>query len=85
MTETQKVQNGFKFDRSLFHKLSLLPFFAFVGLGADSVSSSCYGPEEAFLSLGPYTHLSVFVGLMAILTIWMVVCGWLALKLFRWR
>lgn len=72
MTETQKVHNGFKFDRSLFHKLSLLPFFAFVGLGADSVSSSCYGPEEAFLSLGPYTHLSVFVGLMAIITIWVI-------------
>lgn len=59
-----------KFFRLLFHKTSLIPFFAFIGLGADSISSSCYGPEEAFLSLGTYHHLIIFVGLMAIITIW---------------
>ncbi len=37
-------------DTSLFHKLSLIAFFAWVGLGADGLSSSCYGPEEAFLA-----------------------------------
>ncbi len=60
------------FFQNLFHKTSLIPFFAFIGLGADSISSSCYGPEEAFLSLGPYHHLIVFVGLMAIITIWTI-------------
>ena len=41
-------------DQSVFHHLSLIAFFAWVGLGADGLSSSCYGPEEAFLALqGP--------------------------------
>ena len=57
------------FGKAFFHNTSLIPFFAFVGLGADSISSSCYGPEEAFLSLNGYYHLIVFVGLLAILTI----------------
>ena len=37
-------------DTSIFHKLALIAFFAWVGLGADGLSSSCYGPEEAFLA-----------------------------------
>ncbi len=28
-------------DPSVFHKLSLIAFFAWVGLGADGLSSSC--------------------------------------------
>ena len=39
-------------DRRLFHRLSLIPFLAWVGLGADGLSSSAYGPEEAFRALG---------------------------------
>lgn len=39
-------------DTSMFHKLTLVAFFAWVGLGADGLSSSCYGPEEAFRALG---------------------------------
>ena len=35
----------------------------------DGLSSSCYGPEEAFRTLGQYPHLSVFVALAAVLTI----------------
>ena len=31
-----------------FHKLSLIAFLAWVGLGADGLSSSAYGPEETF-------------------------------------
>ena len=56
-------------DTSLFHKLSLIAFFAWVGLGADGLSSSCYGPEETFLALGTHLHLSVFVALMSGLTV----------------
>ncbi len=56
-------------DTSLFHKLSLIAFFAWVGLGADGLSSSCYGPEEAFLALGTHLHLSIFVALMSGLTV----------------
>ena len=38
-------------DTSVFHKLTLVAFFAWVGLGADGLSSSCYGPEEAFRAM----------------------------------
>src|SRR5689334_12204261 len=37
-------------DESLFKHLSLIAFLAWVGLGADGLSSSCYGPAEAFRS-----------------------------------
>lgn len=56
-------------DQSVFHKLSLIAFFAWVGLGADGLSSSCYGPEEAFLALGSHPYLSVFVALATALTV----------------
>ena len=42
-----------------FHRLSLIPFLAWVGLGADGLSSSSYGPEEAFRTLGEHTYLAV--------------------------
>lgn len=56
-------------DRTIFHKLSLIAFFAWIGLGADGLSSSAYGPEEAFRTLGSHTHLGLFVALAAALTI----------------
>src|SRR5687767_9830399 len=34
-------------DRRVFHHISLIAFLAWVGLGADGLSSSCYGPAEA--------------------------------------
>lgn len=46
-------------DRRLFHRVSLVAFLAWVGLGADGLSSSAYGPEEAFRALGPHTYLAV--------------------------
>ena len=46
-------------DPKVFHALSLIAFFAWVGLGADGLSSSSYGPEEMFRALGPHTYLAV--------------------------
>src|SRR5216117_4602199 len=46
-------------DPLLFHKISLAAFLAWVGLGADGLSSSAYGPEEAFKALGPHGYLAV--------------------------
>ena len=45
----------------VFHQLSLVAFLAWVGLGADGLSSSCYGPEEAFLHLGSERFLALFL------------------------
>jgi amino acid transporter len=56
-------------DPSIFHKLSLIAFFAWVGLGADGLSSANYGPEESFLSLGIHSHLGIFVALATAVTI----------------
>ena len=38
-------------ERSIFHQLALSAFLAWVGLGSDGLSSSCYGPPEAFKAL----------------------------------
>ncbi|SDR68394.1 APC family permease [Opitutus sp. GAS368] len=56
-------------DQDLFHKVSLIALFAWVGLGADGLSSSCYGPEETFKALGGNTHLALFVALASVVTI----------------
>lgn len=56
-------------DGKLFHKVSLIAILAWVGLGADGLSSSCYGPEEAFKALGAHPVLALFVGLAAVTTI----------------
>jgi len=61
-------------DHSLFRNISLVALFAWVGMGADGLSSSCYGPESAFLALRQHTCLSVFVALATVITI-MVICA----------
>src|SRR6266849_7517882 len=51
----------------VFHRISLAAFLAWVGLGSDGLSSSCYGPEEAFLALGSHSFLAlVLAALMAV-------------------
>ncbi len=59
-------------DPHIFHKLSLIAFFAWVGLGSDGLSSSCYGPEEAFLALGGHFHLGILVALASVITIFVI-------------
>jgi amino acid transporter len=59
-------------DKTLFHKLSLVAFFAWVALGADGMSSSSYGPEEAFRSLQGHSTLSLFVALGSVFTIFII-------------
>src|SRR4030066_1353432 len=59
-------------DKSIFHKLSLISFFAWVGIGADGLSSSAYGPEEAFRALHGHTYLGIFVAMGSVLTIFVI-------------
>jgi amino acid transporter len=86
MSENQENQPGFftrmkrllfglpidVMDKSLFHKLSLIPVLAWVGLGADGLSSSAYGPEEAFRALGEHTYLAVFLAIGTALTVFII-------------
>ena len=59
-------------DPDLFHKMSLIPVLAWIGLGADGLSSSSYGPEEAFLALGSHTYLAILLGLATALTVFII-------------
>lgn len=64
-------------DRRVFHHVSLIAFLAWVGLGADGLSSSCYGPSEAFHQLantptGSHVYLAVFLSLATILTVFII-------------
>ena len=61
-------------DKKVFHNMSLVALLAWVGLGADGLSSSCYGPEAAFLALKGHTHLSLFVAAASMLTI-IIICA----------
>ena len=61
-------------DKNLFHQVSLVALFAWVGLGADGLSSSCYGPEETFKILSANPHLALFVALASVVTI-IVICA----------
>ncbi len=54
---------------TIFHQISLMAFLAWVGLGADGLSSSCYGPEEAYLALGNERFLALFLVLAMALTV----------------
>ncbi len=60
------------FDPKLFHRVSLVAFFAWVGLGADGISSSAYGPEEAFLALGEHTALAIFIAIATVITVFII-------------
>ncbi|MFI5235691.1 MAG: APC family permease, partial [Gemmatimonadales bacterium] len=59
-------------DTGLFHRLSLIPFLAWVGLGADGLSSSSYGPEEAFRALGSHTYLALGLAVMTAITVLLI-------------
>ncbi len=59
-------------DQQVFHNLSLVAFFAWVGLGADGLSSSSYGPEEAYLALGGHPYLSLFVAVGTAITVLLI-------------
>ncbi len=63
-------------DVAVFRHLSLVAFFAWVGLGADGLSSSCYGPPEAFLTLGGHPYLALFVGLGSVITILVIAASY---------
>ncbi|MEI7898353.1 MAG: APC family permease [bacterium] len=56
-------------DEQIFHRLTLVAFFAWIGLGSDGLSSSCYGPDEAYRTLGNYHSLAIFVAIGIVLTI----------------
>jgi amino acid transporter len=57
-------------------RLSLIAVMAWVGLGADGLSSTAYGPEEAFRALGAHKGLAVFLALAIALTVFVISYGY---------
>ena len=63
-------------DPRLFHKLSLAAFLAWVGLGADGLSSSAYGPEAAFLALEGNLFLAIPLALLTAVTVFVIAASY---------
>ena len=54
------------------HNIALVAFLAWIGLGADGLSSACYGPEQAFVALGQYTHFGLYLAAATFLTVFII-------------
>ncbi|MCC2644500.1 MAG: amino acid transporter, partial [Burkholderiales bacterium] len=52
--------------------IALIAIIAWIGLGADGLSSSAYGPEEAFLALGPHHNIGIFLALATAVTVFLI-------------
>src|ERR1700743_1924449 len=63
-------------DPHAFHQMSLVALLAWVGLGADGLSSSAYGPDEAFRALGEHTGLAFFLALATAATVFIISYGY---------
>lgn len=64
------------YDPSVTHRMSLIALLAWVGLGADGLSSSAYGPAEAFTALVSdgynATYLAIFIALAMAFTVFII-------------
>lgn len=60
------------FDPKTRQHIVLVALLAWIGLGADGLSSSCYGPEEAFLALGDHTHIAPYLAVATALTVFII-------------
>lgn len=63
-------------DPHAFHKLSLIALLAWVGLGADGLSSSAYGPDEAFRALGEHRGFAFLLALATAVTVFIISYGY---------
>lgn len=59
-------------QRDTRHSMALVAFLAWVGLGADGLSSSAYGPEETFRALGTHTHLGLYLAVATAVTVFVI-------------
>lgn len=54
------------------HSLALVAFIAWIGLGADGLSSSAYGPEQAFKALGTHGHFGLYLAIATAATVFII-------------
>lgn len=60
------------FEKTTRGSIALIAFFAWIGLGADGLSSTSYGPEEAFLALGTHYHLAFYLAILTAITVFII-------------
>jgi len=60
------------FSKQTHSGITLVAFMAWVGLGADGLSSSCYGPEVAFLALGEHVSLGIYLAIATAFTVFII-------------
>lgn len=64
------------FNPQILRHVSLVALVAWVGLGADGLSSSCYGPEEAYIALGPHPHFALYIAIATAVTVFVISLGY---------
>jgi len=52
--------------------MALAAFLAWIGIGADGLSSSAYGPAEAFMALGPHSQLALYLAIATAFTVFVI-------------
>src|SRR6201981_2050825 len=60
------------FSHQTRQHIALVAFLAWIGLGADGLSSSCYGPEEAFLALDGNRQLGLYLAIATAITVFII-------------
>ncbi|BDG04821.1 APC family permease [Anaeromyxobacter oryzae] len=56
-------------DPRTYHAISLVALLAWVGLGADGLSSSAYGPDEAYRAIGTHHFLALALAAATAVTV----------------
>lgn len=64
------------FNPAILKHASLVAFLAWVGLGADGLSSSCYGPAEAFIALGTHPQFALYIAIATAITVFVISLGY---------
>src|ERR1041385_3650011 len=59
-------------EKASREQIALVAFLAWVGLGADGLSSANYGPEGAFTALLEHPHLALYIGAMTAVTVFII-------------
>ncbi len=59
-------------DRTIFHSITLVSVLAWIGLGADALSSSSYGPQESFRVIRDHPHLALALALLTVSTVFLI-------------
>jgi amino acid transporter len=64
------------FDPKHREGVALAAFVAWVGLGADGLSSANYGPELGFLALEENSHLALYLAILTAVTVFIIALGY---------